>query len=325
LARKFEEFRESFSLQSYHEQLQSGEVLFLTLQDSDYPKRLKAIPNPPFVLFVKGNHHFNDKYYYRDVVISVVGTRKVTMYGEEVTRIFTRELVDAGCTVVSGLALGVDAIAHGVTVSNKGTTIAVLGCGVDCCYPLANKQLYERIITSGGAVVSEYALGVPVSNGSFPSRNRIIAGLSDAVLVTEGAEDSGSLITAKYAFQFGRRVFAVPGPVTSSLSRGPLKLIQKGAKLVTNGEEILKELPISNLLSKKLSIIGGRSQMSNRNIKGETKEEQIIINLLQNEPLHFDEIVKRTKGSSSQIGTLLSLMEIKGILYLAEGKYRLAT
>lgn len=244
--------------------------------------------------------------------IAVVGTRKTTQYGREVTKLLAEELVLNGFTIVSGLALGIDAISHMVALENNGRTIAVLGCGVDCCSPRENYGLYNSIVKSGNCIVSEYPLGMKPTQWTFPARNRIIAGLSMAVLVTEGAEDSGALITAAYALKFNRKVFAVPGPITSTMSRGPYKLIQKGAKLVTNGQDILKELSITSTTS--ITGIKGR-----KGVKGETKEENLILKILENEPLHFDEIVRKTGLPSSKAGSILSLMEVKGMVKSLEG------
>ncbi len=170
---------------------------------------------------------------------------------------------------------------------------------------MQNQKLGARIIEQGGAIVSEFPLGMKPTQWTFPARNRIIAGLSQAVLVTEGAEDSGSLITAGFALKFNRKVFAVPGPITSQMSKGPYKLISKGAKLVTSANDILKELKIvrQNPPSPRL-----------RRARGDTKEEDLILKLLQNEPLHFDEIVRTTRFKSSQLSSLLSMMEIKGMV-----------
>lgn len=299
LSKKLSEFRQNISLENYLLQLKKKNVWFLTLLDKDYPERLREIDNPPFLLFGKGNKEV----FKTEKMIGVVGTRKVTSYGQQVTEMIVQDLVNAGFIIVSGLAMGVDAIAHKTTLSNKGKTIAVLGCGVDCCTPRENEQIYNDIIESGGAIISEFPLSMMPSKGSFPSRNRIIAGMSEAVVVTEGAEDSGSLITAGDALRFGRKVFAIPGPITSYLSNGPMRLIRKGAVLVTSGEDILKEFQISNA---KFPIA------NNKIIKGETIEEQKIIDLLQNESLSFDELVKKSKISASSLGSLLSIMELKG-------------
>lgn len=311
LTQKFLAFRKTFSIEDYSKKLSKSDVSFTTLLDKAYPPKLKQIDTPPFVLYYKGKLHSDDTYHQS---VGVVGTRRVTGYGAEVTKVFTEGLVDAGCMIVSGLAMGVDAIAHRTTIENKGYTIAVLGCGVDCCSPRENSQLYQMIIDSGGAIVSEFPLGQAPSKGSFPSRNRIIAGLSDAVLVTEGAGDSGALITAEFAKKYGRKVFAVPGQITSSLSKGPLTLIQKGARLVTSGRDILKELNITaNPPSRRL-----------RRAKGDTKEEQKVLDLLQNESLQFDLLVSRAKIMPTQLSIVLSVLEMRGVIVQSNGEFRLA-
>jgi len=305
LTAKFLDFRKTFLITKYEERMQKAKVYHLTLRDKNYPQLLKQIKNPPFVLFYKGKFLFNIPANIK--TIGVVGTRKITDYGRQVTELITSELVTSGCVVVSGLALGVDAVAHQTTIDNQGKTIAVLGSGIDQPYPRENENLYNEIIDSGGAIISEYGLGQLPTIGSFPSRNRIIAGLSLGVLVTEGAADSGALITAKDAIASGRKVFAVPGPVTSSLSKGPYTLIKKGAVVVSTGKEILEELNIKHTTKNK-------SVASSTKIKGETKEEQLILDLLVEQDLHFDELVKRTKINSSKLGTILSLMEMKGMI-----------
>ncbi|HVF69872.1 MAG TPA: DNA-processing protein DprA, partial [Xanthomonadales bacterium] len=242
LAPQFVEFRDKFLISDYEKKLKKQKVSFFTLIDKDYPKLLSQIKKPPFVLYVKGGLDFENLENRR--TIAIVGTRRITEYGKQVTHNLTLDLVNSGFIIVSGLAFGVDALAHKTTVENKGLTIAVLGCGVDCCYPRENLTVYNSILASGGAIVSEYPLGEPPSKGSFPSRNRIISGLSQGVVVTEGAADSGALYTAADAFENGRPVFAVPGPITSSLSKGPHGLIAKGARLISGADEILAVLRI---------------------------------------------------------------------------------
>ena len=350
---KFEDFRKGFSIEDYIKKLREKDVWFVTLKDEDYPEILKQIKNPPYVLYGKGNmktliarqprvsddarlqnsedqslnsaslskirHKSSDSQPTFSSsesglprsTIAVVGTRKTTEYGREVTKLLTTELVLNGFTIVSGLALGVDAISHMTALENNGKTIAVLGCGVDCCSPRENQTLYNSMLESGNCIISEFPLGMNPTQWTFPARNRIIAGLSAAVLVTEGAEDSGSLITANFALKFGRKVFAVPGPITSSMSKGPYKLIAKGAKLVTSGEDILRELKVQ---SAKLKVAVKSLKFGNA-----TKEENKILDLLQNESLHFDEIVRKTKFKSSKLGSLLSLMEIKGFVKSLDG------
>lgn len=313
LSFKFENFRKEFSIENYVKKLKEKDVWFVTLVDKEYPEALLKIPNPPFVLFGKGNKDLlNDS----SLKFGVVGTRRTTQYGREVTKILVESLASSGLTIVSGLAIGVDAIAHKTTLENSGKTIAVLGCGVDCCNPRENIGIYNSIVNGGSCVISEYPLGQLPNKGSFPSRNRIIAGLSIGTLVTEGAEDSGSLITAKLALSFGRRVFAVPGPITSSMSKGPYALIQKGATLVTSSKDIISELGISNF----------QFQIFNKPKITGTKDEIKILKLLKNESLHFDEIVRKTGIQSSKLNSILSLMEIKGMVKsLDSGEFGLAS
>lgn len=243
LSAKFSQFKNLFSLDKYIELIQKKRVEVLTWDDTNYPKLLKEIPDAPFLLYVRGDASvLNDM----SPRIGVVGTRRITSYGREVTQKLTSELVNHGFTIVSGLAYGVDAVAAQTAIDCGGQTIAVLGCGVDIIHPVSNTSIYWKIVKEYGCIVSEFPMGRFAEKGLFPARNRIISGLSLGVLVTEGAADSGSLITARFAAEQGREVFAVPGPITSELSQGPTKLLKAGAKLVTNVEDILEELNIRN-------------------------------------------------------------------------------
>lgn len=313
LCAKFIKFRESFSFSEYLRELQQKNLGFITRADDDYPMRLLDLEDPPFLIYYKGDKKILNQAQ-NDRIIGIVGTRRITSYGAEITELFTRDLILGGAVSISGLALGVDRLTHVISYENGGKTIAVLGCGVDCCYPSANQEVYQGILRSGGLIISEYPLSLKPSKGSFPARNRIIASLSDGLLVTEGAEDSGSLITAMIALDLGRKVFAVPGPVTSGLSRGPLKLIRKGAILVTSPQEIAEELGLKSY----------KGNASGEKVKGDTKDEQRIIDLLENEPMHIDEIVRKTGLRIAEIGTLISLMEIKGYVVAHEDKFYLS-
>lgn len=309
LIQKFEKSKSELDIKNYLEKLKHKKAGFIALCDKEYPSLLKSIETPPIVLFVKGDIKNADL----DKTIAIVGTRRITNYGREVTKLFSFDLASAGFTIVSGLAMGVDAQAAISAIEAKGKTIAVMGNGVDLCFPTTNENLYDKILDGNGAIISEFPLGASPSVGSFPSRNRIIAGLSLGVLVTEGAEDSGSLITADYAFKFNRKVFAIPGPITSSLSVAPLKLIEKGAKLVTSGEDIIKELGIKNYELRTTKV----------KFEGLTKEELKILQILENEALHFDEIVRMLKMDSSKVASLVSIMEIKGIIKNNDGFFGL--
>ncbi len=341
LATNFDQFRNDFSPSDYARKLRENKVEFFTQQDEEYPDLLKAIKNPPIVLYVRGSfargpvkssfpastpsksHKSSDEVravgslpaFATPLNIAIVGTRKITQYGKEVTEMFARDLVAAGFTIVSGLAMGIDAVAHQTAIENNGKTIAVLGCGVDCCTPRENQYIYNSIVAGNGCVVSEFPLGQPPMKGSFPSRNRIIAGLSLGVLVTEGAEDSGALITADYAFKNNRKVFAVPGPITSNLSKGPYQLIQKGAKLVTKAQDILAEFKVQNATLK--------TTAQNSKLRDVTDEERKILDILENEQMHFDEIVRKTGSTSKKIGSILSMLEIKGKVRSSDGIFTL--
>src|SRR3989344_1711025 len=210
----------------------------LALHDSSYPSLLKEIPDPPTSLYVNAQS--------LDVLVSrtiaVVGTRQITTYGTQVTRRLVDGLVSAGFTIVSGLAYGVDTVAHQTAIESGGKTIAVLVCGIDIVWPPSNARLYSQIAEGFGSIVSEIPMGIRPNKEVFKRRNRIISGLSLGVVVTEGAENSGALITARYAAEQGRDVFAVPGPITSPYSKGPARLIKDGAKLVESVEDILDEI-----------------------------------------------------------------------------------
>jgi len=304
LTAKFDHFRKSFLLDDYVSGIEKKEIKVVTIKDKGYPSLLAQISDAPFLLYVRGDPSVLSEVRPR---IAVVGTRKITGYGEEVTRKITQGLVDARVTIVSGMAYGVDAVAHEVAVENGGKTIAVLGCGVDIIHPRANTTLYWQIIKKYGAVISEFPVGMYAEKGLFPARNRIISGLSLGVVVTEGAQDSGALITARYAAEQGREVFAVPGPITSDLSAGPTILLKHGAKLVTEAGDILEELNIKNQISK----IKNTNQISNMKL---SDVERKILELLRQESLHFDELVKKSGIDASRLGSLLTMMEMKKII-----------
>ncbi len=306
----FIKHRKNTDPQIYLDKIRSKNISLLTIEDKNYPKLLKEIADPPPVLYVRGEI---DQQLCKKSV-AVVGTRKMTSYGREVTEILVRDLVSAGFTIISGLARGVDSYSHRVTLGNGGKTIAVLGGGIDVIYPPENEALAKEIENGKGAVISEFPLGMSAVPGNFPARNRIISGLSLGVLVTEAGGDSGSLITAGLAGEQGREVFAIPGPIYSKFSAGPSTLIKQGAKLVTNVGDILEELNLD---------VG--SKMPNvREIEADSKEEQVIIDLMQNGPVHVDEIARESKLPAAKVGSTLSLMEIKGkIKPLGSGTYSL--
>lgn len=303
---EFIAFRDTFDIERYLKQLEKLHVLVVTRNDPKYPKLLAQIPDPPFLLYIKGRN--TGRPINLDRTIAVVGTRKITRYGEDVTSRLVTGLVSYGFTIVSGLAYGVDAAAHQAALDAGGKTIAVLGCGIDIIAPPSNARLYWNIANGGGAIVSEMPLGLRPNKGLFPARNRIISGLSLGVVVTEGAGDSGALITARNAVEQGREVFAVPGPITSPYSRGPAQLIKKGAKLVESVEDIIEEFGLENL--RKASPCGGKGTP----YKGGTKEEEKILVLLADRQMHIDELVRVTNLKISAVAASLTLLEIRGIV-----------
>ncbi len=312
LIQSFLAFRGEFDLKKYLGHLSNKNIDFVTILDEDYPENLKNIPDAPALLYLKGKRELLKN----PLKIGVVGTRKITSYGETVTEEFVKNLVDSGFIIVSGLALGVDAKAHKTALENNGLTIAVLGSGVDICIPTENKDIYDEICKKG-LIISYFNPGTEATPGTFPARNRIVAGLSLGVLITEGTEDSGSLITADFAREFDRKVFAIPGPITSEYSKGANKLIKNGAIAVTDGEDIIKSLNI---------VISNVSEKSQKDphvamLLRMTEDEQGVFELLSTQPLHFDEIVRKMGRSTSEIGSLLSMMEIKGIIKNKEGEY----
>lgn len=305
LTSAFVGFRNTFDIASYLKQLEKLHVSVLPLNNPKYPKLLKQIPDPPFLLYVLGKNTGNP--INLDRTIAVVGTRKITRYGEEVTRRLVEGLVAYGFTIVSGLAYGVDAAAHQAAIGAGGKTIAVLGCGIDIIAPPSNARLYRDIADGGGAIVSEMPLGLRPNKGLFPARNRIISGLSLGVVVTEGAGDSGALITARNAGEQGREVFAVPGPITSPYSRGPARLIKQGAKLVERVEDILEELeiPRNNPINKSTN-----NPISQCN----TEEEKKVVACLTDRQMHIDEIVRATGLTASDAAATITILEMKHVI-----------
>ena len=271
------------------------EIRSVNIQDKEYPKLLKEIKNPPKVLYVRGEILPNDDFF------AIVGTRRCSLYGKQAALEFASDLSEAGLTIVSGLAPGIDTFSHQATLERNGKTIAVLGTGLDkkSVYPQTNLKLAEKIIEKGGALLSEYPPGTRGTRFTFPQRNRIISGLSLGVLVVEAKERSGALITAEYAAKQNRKVFALPGPIYSSTSRGSNFLIKEGAKLAGSADDILKEL---NLPAKER----GNSAMAG------TKEEIIILNALKEGALGVDGLIEKTNLPAAKISGILSVLEIRG-------------
>lgn len=273
--------------------------------DDEYPSQLKNIYDSPAFIFVKGKFIEQDR-----LAVAIVGSRLPSSYGRVITDQFTRELCDAGLTIVSGMARGVDTVAHKQAVKCGGRTIAVLGSGLDIVYPPENKALAKQI-EENGVLVSEYPMGTKPDAMNFPRRNRIISGLSLGVLITEAGSKSGALITAFQALEQNREVFAVPGPIHSGKSSGSNQLIKEGAKLVQGTQDILQEL--EGHLSQKVK----QPARPKIHLKG---LEKIIFDTLNSEPMHVDKIAEACRRSTPEILSVLFTLELMGVIRQLSGK-----
>lgn len=283
-------------------------ISYLCYNDPEYPAALRFIHDPPAALFVRGALKITD-----EMALAVVGSRKPTAYGRLVAEKIAADLAAAGITVVSGLARGIDTAAHRGALAVGGRTVAVLGCGPDVVYPRENSGIMEQIIERG-AVVSEFPPGSPPEAWHFPARNRIISGFSKGVLVVEAAEKSGALITADFALEQGRDVMAVPGNVTSSLSKGTNRLIKQGAKLVESAGDIIEELGLNSLFPR-------TAAAEHPPIKLGSEEEEVL-RLLTVEPVLLDELVERSGLSARAVQIALMFLVTKGLASRsAGGKY----
>jgi DNA processing protein len=291
--------RKQLDLDAELEKIARAGVRVLTLDDSSYPRLLKQIDGAPFVLYVKGELGPDD-----DWAIAVVGTRRATAYGREVTRRIVTDLARSHVTIVSGLARGIDAEAHRAALDAGGRTLAVLGCGVDIVYPPEHKKLAEQIIARG-ALISEYPLGTQPDAGNFPPRNRIISGLALGTLIVEGDSVTGARITIEYALEQGRETFAVPGNIFQRTSQGTNGMIQRGeAKLVTRALDILEELNLTMV----------EQQHAARAALPENETESALFKHLSAEPMHIDDLTRITQLPAATVSSTLTLMELKGLV-----------
>lgn len=302
LINNFCEFRQRFNLDQYVKAFLEKGITVITLEDKIYPPLLRQINSAPFIIYCLGDSSLLAD----ELKIAVVGTRKPTIYGSQITKKLVGDLAQANITIISGMAMGIDAFAHKAALEHNGRTVAVLGCGVDICYPAVNRLIYQEIIKKG-LIISEFPPGKRSSIGVFPSRNRIIVGLSLGVLVIEGSEKSGTLITARYAAEFGRDVFACPGPITSEMSQATTYLLKNGAKVVASSSDVLEEYRIKHREIKSKEMVSKLSNLS--------EEEKKIVDLAKNHgEIHIDTIVQYLQIESSKVFSLVSVMEINGIL-----------
>jgi len=280
--------------------LKKNSVKILSINDPNYPELLKEIHNAPYLLYVKGSFDFN-----KNPMLAIVGSRKLTSYGKQVAYSLSRDLTKSGITIVSGMALGIDTIAHRGALESEGKTIAVLGSSLDDINigPQSNYNLSRQIINNG-ALISDYPIPTSANPGTFPSRNRIMAGLTLGTIVIEAAEKSGTLITANLALEFNREVFAVPGSIFSPVSMGANNLIRSGAKIVTGVNDILEELNLEKKATEK----------SAKRVIPDSAEEEKIVKILSGEPIHIDRIIKLAKLKTSVASSTLVVLEMKGLI-----------
>jgi len=294
----------TFFLEQLNQWKEKG-IRILTIKDDEYPRFLKEIAQSPWVLYTKGNIELLKK-----PAISIVGTRNPTAYGITVTEKLSKDLSHHGWTIVSGMARGIDRIAHETALSNQGKTIAVLGSGIDVIYPKENQRLYNRL-TQEGLVLSEYPPGTNPIPGYFPQRNRVISGLSQGTLVVEASLKSGSLITAQHALDQSREVFAIPGQISSKQSLGTNLLIQQGAKLVQKVADINDEFPYL--------ILKNERPQDDKNVKLSKNEQQLYS--LISEKIHIDDILADLNLVTSEIYESLLSLQLKGLIQQMPGGY----
>ena len=281
------------------ERVHKAGVTALTWHDAQYPPRLKEIYDKPPLLYVKGEILPED-----ERAVAVVGTRRPTAYGREATRQVTSELANNGLTIVSGLAKGVDGVAHRAALDAGARTIAVMGSGLDVMYPREHAELARRI-SEGGAVVSEFALGTRPDSQNFPRRNRIISGMSLGTLVTEAPETSGALLTARHALEQDREVFCIPGSILSEMSRGGNRLVRdSAAKLVTRAEDVIEELNLSTV----------EYQIELAAFFPEDEAQAAVLKYVTFDPIHIDEIIRNSSLASSTVSGALTMMELRGMI-----------
>ncbi|MBI3377677.1 MAG: DNA-protecting protein DprA [Nitrospirae bacterium] len=285
--------------------LDAGGIKIVTFSNKDYPETLKNIVDAPIVLYIKGTIQKEDRY-----AVAIVGSRKYSSYGKLAAEKLSSELSSMGFTIVSGMARGIDTLAHTAAINSGGRSIAVLGSGIDVPYPPENRGLMEKLAASG-YVISEFPPGTSPERENFPKRNRIISGLSLGVLVVEATADSGSLITASCALEQGKEIFAVPGNINSVNSNGTNELIKKGAKLAQSAEDVIEELA---------PVLKGYIRTREKANIELPVEEKRLCDIMTAEPKHVDMLSRESKMPAQKVLGILLSLELKGIVKQAEGK-----
>ncbi|MDR7417981.1 MAG: DNA-processing protein DprA [Armatimonadota bacterium] len=282
-------------------------ISVLALLDPAYPARLRAIPDPPAVLYVRGTLDERP-------AVAIVGSRRATAYGRAATGRMAADLAAAGVTIVSGLARGIDGAAHQAALDAEGHTVAVLGCGIDVLYPREHRRLAEAI-AAAGALVSEFAPGTPPLPGHFPRRNRVISGLALGVVVVEGAEDSGALVTVDYALEQGREVFAVPGSIFSVKSRAPHELLRQGARIAERADDVLDELKLSRPPGAPVTAPARTA----------SDDEARLLAFLDAGPRPLDEVIEASAWPAARVAALVTVLEVRGLIRCLPGQMVMRT
>jgi DNA processing protein len=316
VARNITSWRDKIDLDAELARIEKASISIVTRDDAIYPKNLREIYDPPLVLYVKGTLKENER-----MAIGVVGSRRTTLYGQEMSRKLAFQLARLGIAVISGLARGIDTEAHKGALQAKGRTVAVIGCGIDSVYPPENAKLAEQVVATGGAIVTEFPFGVKPDRQNFPMRNRIISGWSLGVLVVEANLKSGALITAKQAYEHGREVFAVPGRADSILSRGTNKLIKDGAKLTEDVEDILSEFEyLVPRKPEKISDAGESVEGTEAAVSFSEMEAKVMAHIGKEE-VAIDEIIRGSGLTTARVSSTLLALEMKRVIKQLPGKH----
>lgn len=303
-------FTESWNLHEAYEKLIEKGIHFFTCKDQEYPSRLRKLKHPPYGIYCIGNLPGEEK-----PAAAVIGARECSEYGSFVAKAFSGRMAEAGISVISGMARGIDGIAQQGAIDAGGATYAVLGCGVDICYPASNRRLYEEILAAGGGILSVFTPGTEPQKRNFPERNRIVAGLSDILLVVEARQKSGTWITVDMALEQGKSVYAVPGRLTDRLSDGCNLLIRQGAGIALSPEDLIQEMKIlTNREGMNLQENKGRMEQQ------EVKQEEEIYKFLDFSPRTADELLKQMRKAGKNVELSEVLSEL--ILLCMEGKAR---
>lgn len=319
--------RRTLNIEAELNKVTKAAARLVTLDDADYPVNLRTIDAAPPLLYVRGDLSDQDQ-----LSVAIVGTRSATPYGREATYKLARELAYRGVTIVSGLAQGIDTAAHRGALAADGRTLAVLGCGIDRIYPEANRGLADEILgRRSGALISEFPVGMPPTSSNFPRRNRLLSGITRAVLVTEAPEGSGALITADHALEQGRDVFALPANILNSSGAGTNRLIKEGARLITSADDILEELAITPSAAPRPIPVPDRYQPRPARKTTPTlltpapapppsdltTAEKQLFDLLGSQPLHIDDLIRSSGLRADAVISTITLLELKGLAQMS--------